>query len=160
MRTHYCAEIDENSIGETVKVAGWVNSRRDHGGVIFIDLRDKDEVVQLVCDPADSPQAHKVADEVRDQFVVVATGKVRARGEGLENPNLKTGKVEIVVDSLIIENSSLPMPFELGDERVNEEIKLRYRYLELRTQRMHDIFKIRSTATMATRNSLAGNGII
>ena len=160
MRTHYCADIDDSLIGEVVTVAGWVNSRRDHGGVIFIDLRDKDEVVQLVCDPADSVEAHKVADEVREQFVVVATGKVRARGEGLENPNLKTGKVEIVVDKLEIENSSKPMPFDLGDEKVNEEIKLKYRYLELRTQRMHDIFKLRSTASIATRNSLAEIGFM
>ena len=93
MRTHYCAEIDESAIGSRVTVAGWVNSRRDHGGVIFIDLRDNDEVVQLVCDPADSAQAHKIAENVRDQFVIIASGKVRARGEGLENPNLKTGKI-------------------------------------------------------------------
>jgi len=104
VRTHYCAEIGEEHIGQVVTVAGWVSSRRDHGGVIFIDLRDKDEVVQLVCDPADNAQAHATAEEVRDQFVLIATGKVRARGEGLENPNLKTGKVEIVVDELVIEN--------------------------------------------------------
>jgi len=150
VRTHYCTEVNENLIGQEVKVAGWVSSRRDHGGVIFIDLRDKDEVVQLVCDPADSIEAHKVADEVRDQYVLIAKGKVRPRGEGLENPRLKTGKVEIVVDELIIENKSLPMPFELGDEKVNEEIRLKYRYLELRTQKSYNIFKLRSKATMAT----------
>ena len=160
MRTHYCAEIDENLIGETVTVAGWVNSRRDHGGVIFIDLRDKDEVVQLVCDPADSAEAHKVADEIRDQFVIIATGKVRARGEGLENPNLKTGKIEIVVESIKIENRSKPMPFDLGDDKVNEEIRLKYRYLDLRTKKMYDIFKLRSTAAIATRNSLAKQGFL
>ncbi len=104
-----------------------------------MDLRDRDEVVQLVCDPADSPEAHKVADEVRDQFVLIAKGKVRPRGEGLENPRLKTGKVEIVVDELIIENRSLPMPFDLNDEKVNEEIKLKYRYLDLRCcKRWHE----------------------
>ncbi|KYJ87205.1 aspartate--tRNA ligase [Sulfurovum riftiae] len=160
MRTHYCAEINEEQIGETVTVAGWVASRRDHGGVIFIDLRDKDEVVQLVCDPADNVDAHKVADEVRDQFVLIATGKIRARGEGLENPNLKTGKVEMVVDSLVIENRSKPMPFELNDEKVNEEIKLKYRYLELRTQKAYDIFKLRSKATIATRNALDELGFL
>jgi len=160
VRTHYCAEIDENLIGETVTVAGWVNSRRDHGGVIFIDLRDKDEVVQLVCDPADSAEAHKVADEIRDQFVIIATGKVRARGEGLENPNLKTGKIEIVVESIKIENRSKPMPFDLGDDKVNEEIRLKYRYLDLRTKKMYDIFKLRSTAAIATRNSLAKQGFL
>ncbi len=154
MRTHYCAEITEEHIGQEITVSGWVASRRDHGGVIFIDLRDKDQVLQLVCDPADNVEAHKQAEEIRDQFVLIATGKVRARGEGLENPNLKTGKVEIVVDKIVIENRSLPMPFDLGDDKVNEEIKLRYRYLEMRTQKSYDIFKLRSKVTMAARNAL------
>ena len=154
MRTHYCAEVNEEHIGQEITVAGWVSSRRDHGGLIFIDLRDKDEVIQLVCDPADNVEAHKIAEEVRDQFVLVATGTMRARGEGLENPKLKTGKVEMVVDKLVIENRSKPMPFELNDEKVNEEIKLKYRYLELRTQKSYDIFKLRSKATIAARNSL------
>ncbi len=160
MRTHYCADVNETHIGETVTVSGWVSSRRDHGGLIFIDLRDKDEVVQLVCDPADNAEAHKLAEDVRDQFVLIVTGKVRARGEGLENPKLKTGKVEIVVDKLVVENRSLPMPFELGDEKVNEEIKLKYRYLELRTQKSYDIFKLRSKATIATRNALDELGFL
>jgi len=156
----YCADIDESFIGKRVKVCGWVNSRRDHGGVIFIDLRDKDEVVQLVCDPADSKEAHKVAEEVRDQYVLIAEGVVRARGEGLENPKLKTGKIEIVVDKLIIENRSLPMPFDLYDDKVNEEIKLKYRYLDLRTQKMHNIFKLRSIAAKAARDSLIEQGFM
>lgn len=160
MRTHYCAQVNETLIGEEVTVAGWVSSRRDHGGLIFIDLRDKDEVVQLVCDPADSADAHKLAEEVRDQFVLIATGKVRARGEGLENPKLKTGKIEIVVDKLVIENRSKPMPFDLGDEKVNEEIKLKHRYLELRTQKSYDIFKLRSKATIAARNALDELGFL
>jgi aspartyl-tRNA synthetase len=154
MRTHYCAEVNEEHIGQVVTVAGWVSSRRDHGGLIFIDLRDKDEVIQLVCDPADNIEAHKIAEDVRDQFVLVATGTMRARGEGLENPKLKTGKVEMVVDKLVIENRSKPMPFDLNDEKVNEEIKLKHRYLELRTQKSYDIFKLRSKATIAARNSL------
>jgi aspartyl-tRNA synthetase len=154
MRTHYCAEVNEENIGQIVTVAGWVSSRRDHGGLIFIDLRDKDEVVQLVCDPADNANAHKIAEDVRDQFVLIAKGKVRARGEGLENPKLKTGKIEIVVDNLNIENRSKPMPFDLNDDKVNEEIKLKHRYLELRTQKSYDIFKLRSKATIAARNSL------
>jgi aspartyl-tRNA synthetase len=154
LRTHYCAQVNEENIGDIVTVSGWVNSRRDHGGLIFIDLKDKDEVVQLVCDPADNAEVHKTAEDVRDQFVLIATGKVRARGEGLENPKLKTGKVEIVVDKLIIENRSKPMPFDLNDDKVNEEIKLKYRYLELRTKKSYDIFKLRSKVTMATRNTL------
>ena len=160
MRTHYCADVNETHIGEIVTVSGWVSSRRDHGGLIFIDLRDKDEVVQLVCDPAENAEVHKLAEEVRDQFVLIVTGKVRARGEGLENPKLKTGKIEIVASDLIIENRSLPMPFELGDEKVNEEIKLKYRYLELRTQKSYDIFKLRSKATIATRNALDELGFL
>ena len=154
MRTHYCADVNEEHIGQEITVAGWVASRRDHGGLIFIDLRDKDEVIQLVCDPADNAVAHAMAEEVRDQFVLIATGTMRARGEGLENPKLKTGKVEMVVDKLVIENRSKPMPFELNDEKVNEEIKLKYRYLELRTQKSYDIFKLRSKATIAARNAL------
>ena len=160
MRTHYCAQINEEHIGEVVTVAGWVSSRRDHGGLIFIDLRDKDEVIQLVCDPADNAEAHHLAEDIRDQFVLIATGKIRSRGEGLENPRLKTGKVELVVDKLTIENRSKPMPFELNDDRVNEEIKLKYRYLELRTQKSYDIFKLRSKATIATRNALDELGFL
>ncbi|MFA9373940.1 MAG: OB-fold nucleic acid binding domain-containing protein, partial [Poseidonibacter sp.] len=102
MRTHYCTDVREKNIGETVTVAGWVNSRRDHGGIIFIDLRDKGGLVQLVADPAILP----IAETVRDEFVLVATGTVRARGEGLENPNLVTGNIEIVLTELVIENKS------------------------------------------------------
>ncbi len=160
MRTHYCTEVTEKNIDEIVTVAGWVNSRRDHGGIIFIDLRDRGGLVQLVCDPADNKDAWEVADSVRDEFVLIATGKVRARGEGLENPNLITGKIEIVVEKLVIENKSKPMPFELGDEKVNEEIRLRNRFLELRTKRSLDIFKLRSTANIAVRNCLNDLGFL
>ena len=160
MRTHYCAEVNESHIDQEVTVAGWVSSRRDHGGLIFIDLRDKDEVVQLVCDPAENANVHKLAEEVRDQFVLIATGKVRARGKGLENPKLKTGRIEIVVNDLTIENRSLPMPFDLGDDKVNEEIRLKHRYLELRTQKSYDTFKLRSTVTVAARNALDELGFL
>ena len=129
MRTHYCTEVTEENIGQRVEVAGWVNSRRDHGGLIFIDLRDKGGIVQLVCDPADDKAAWETANKVRDEFVLIASGIVRARGEGLENPKLITGKIEIVVDNLIIENRSKPMPFDLNDPKVNEEIKLKNRFL-------------------------------
>ena len=142
MRTNYCAELNEENIGTEVTLAGWVNNYRDHGGVIFIDLRDKTGLIQLVCDPADSEEAHKIATEVRDEFVLIAKGKVRARGEGLENPNLETGKIEIVVDKLIIENRSEPLPFVINDEKVGEEVRLNYRYLDLRKKRMYDIFKL------------------
>jgi aspartyl-tRNA synthetase len=160
LRTHYCTDVTESNIGEEVTVAGWVNSRRDHGGLIFIDLRDKGGLVQLVCDPADNKAAWEIAETVRDEFVLIAKGKVRARGEGLENPNLKTGKIEIVVDVLTIENRSKPMPFDLNDEKVNEEIKLRNRFLELRSRKSYDIFQLRSKANIAARKSLDDMGFL
>jgi aspartyl-tRNA synthetase len=160
VRSHYNTELNENNIGQEVTLTGWVNSRRDHGGIIFIDLRDKTGLIQLVCDPNDSANAHKIAEDVRDEFVLVAKGKIRARGEGLENPNLKTGKIEVVVDELTIENRSLPMPFTLNDKDVNEEIKLRYRYLELRQKDSFETFRLRSKAAIAARNILDQHGFL
>ena len=160
MRTHYCTDVTESKIGETVTVAGWVNSRRDHGGIIFIDLRDKSGLVQLVADPSDSKDALAVAETVRDEFVLIATGVVRARGEGLENPNLVTGKIEIVLKDLVIENRSRPMPFDINDEKVNDEIKLRNRFLELRSRKSFEIFQLRSKATIQVRNTLDELGFL
>ncbi len=160
MRTHYCTDLSEKNIEEEVVITGWANSYRDHGGVIFIDLRDRTGLIQLVCDPADSIEAHRVATDVRDEYVLKAKGKVRARGEGLANPNLKTGAIEVVVEELEILNKSLPMPFDLGDEKVNEEIKLKYRYLELRTKKSYDIFKLRSKVTITVRNTLDELGFL
>ncbi|MGE4383965.1 MAG: aspartate--tRNA ligase, partial [Arcobacter sp.] len=139
---------------------GWVNSRRDHGGIIFIDLRDKSGLVQLVADPQDCKDALKVAEMVRDEFVLIATGKVRARGEGLENPNLVTGKIEIILENLVIENRSKPMPFDINDEKVNDEIKLRNRFLELRSRKSFEIFQLRSKATIQVRNTLDELGFL
>jgi len=156
LRTHYCTEVTEESIGQEVTVAGWVNSRRDHGGIIFIDLRDKGGLVQLVADPAILP----ISETVRDEFVLVGKGTVRARGEGLENPNLVTGKIEIVLSELTIENKSKPMPFDLNDEKVNDEIKLRNRFLELRSQKSFEIFQLRSKAAIQVRNTLDELGFL
>lgn len=160
MRTHYCADVTEAKIGDTVTVAGWVNSRRDHGGIIFIDLRDKSGLVQLVADPSDSKDALVIAETVRDEFVLIATGIVRERGEGLENPNLKTGKIEIVLKNLVIENKSKPMPFDINDEKVNDEIKLRNRFLELRSTKSFNIFQLRSKAAIQVRNTLDELGFL
>jgi len=160
LRTDYCAELSEKDVSKEVILCGWANSYRDHGGVIFIDLRDKSGIVQLVCDPADSPEAHRVATEVRDEYVLIAKGRVRLRGEGLENPKLKTGKIEVVVSELTIENRSEPTPFTLGDESVNEEIRLKYRYLDLRTKKSYETFKLRSKAAIAARNFLDANGFL
>ncbi|MBP9615792.1 MAG: aspartate--tRNA ligase [Aliarcobacter sp.] len=160
MRTHYCTDVTEAKIGDTVTVAGWVNSRRDHGGIIFIDLRDKSGLVQLVADPSDSKDALAIAETVRDEFVLIATGLVRARGEGLENPNLKTGKIEIVLKDLVIENKSKPMPFDINDDKVNDEIKLRNRFLELRSTKSFNIFQLRSKAAIQVRNTLDELGFL
>jgi aspartyl-tRNA synthetase len=160
LRSHYCTQIDESAIGEEVTLCGWTNSYRDHGGVIFIDLRDKSGLVQLVCDPADSEEAHKVASSVRDEYVLIAKGKVRARGEGLENPNLKTGKIEVVVSDLTVESKSEPLPFVINDPNVGEETRLKYRYLDLRKKSSYDTFLLRSKATIAARNILDANGFL
>jgi aspartyl-tRNA synthetase len=160
LRSNYCGELTENDIGKDVTLCGWANSYRDHGGVIFIDLRDKMGLVQLVCDPADSQSAHEVASTVRDEFVLIAKGKVRARGEGLANPNMETGAIEIVVDELIIENKSAPLPFVINDEKVGEETLLNYRYLDLRKKKSFETFRLRSKATIAARNILDANGFL
>ncbi len=160
MRTHYCTQLSEKDVGQEVIVCGWANSYRDHGGVIFIDLRDKTGIVQLVCDPTDSEEAHKVATRVRDEYVLIAKGKVRKRGEGLENPKLKTGTIEVVVDELTIENESAPLPFIIGDSNVNEEIRLKYRYLDLRTKEAFDTFHLRSKVAIAARNYLDMHGFL
>ncbi len=160
MRTDYCANLSERDIGKEVTLCGWVNSYRDHGGVIFIDLRDKSGIIQLVCDPADSQTAHKIATRVRDEYVLIAKGKVRKRGEGLENPKLKTGTIEVVVEELTIENESEPLPFIIGDSSVNEEIRLKYRYLDLRTKEAFETFKLRSKIAIAARNFLDEHGFL
>lgn len=160
MRSHYCTDLSEKNIGDKVELAGWANNHRDHGGIIFIDLRDKSGLIQLVCDPADSVASHKTANEVRDEFVLLVKGTIRARGEGLTNPRLQTGAIEVVVDELIIENRSAPMPFVIGDEKVGEETKLKYRYLDLRAPSSYETFRLRSKAAIAARNSLDKLGFL
>lgn len=158
LRTHLCTELSTEHIGAEVQVCGWCNTYRDHGGVVFIDLRDKSGIIQLVCDP--SSEAHALASSVRDEYVLIARGKVRARGEGLENPKLKTGMIEVVLESLVIENKSPTPPIAIGDESVNEELRLKYRYLDLRAPKAYNIFKMRSDAAIATRNSLQNMGFL
>ena len=160
MRSHYCTDLSEKNIGEKVELCGWSNNDRDHGGVIFIDLRDRSGLIQLVCDPADSTQAHKVANGIRDEFVLRVIGTIRARGEGLENPKLKTGKIEVVVDELIVENESEPVPFVVGDNKVGEETRLKYRFLDLRNPKAYEIFKLRSKVSIAARNLLDSQGFL
>ncbi|WP_258219829.1 aspartate--tRNA ligase, partial [Helicobacter pylori] len=151
-------EISEKDVGKTIKVAGWCNTYRDHGGVVFIDLRDKSGLVQLVCDP--SSKAYEKALEVRSEFVLVAKGRVRLRGAGLENPKLKTGKIEIVLEELVIENKSATPPIEIGNKSVNEDLRLKYRYLDLRSLNAYEIFKLRSEVALIARNTLAQKGFL
>lgn len=160
MRTHYNTDLDIKNVGEEVTLCGWVNSYRDHGGVIFIDLRDRTGLIQLVCDPADNQKAHSIASSVRNEYVLIAKGKIRPRGEGLINPKLKTGEIEVVINKLNIENESSVIPFAIGDESVNEELRLKYRFLDLRSKKLYDNFALRSKACIAARNSLANMGFL
>ena len=160
MRTHYCTDLSEANVGESVVLNGWAKNYRDHGGIIFIDLRDKTGLIQLTCDPEDGKEAHKVADKVRDEYVLIAKGTVRLRGEGLTNPRLKTGAIEIIVNELIIENKSAPLPFVIGDKNVGEETTLKYRYLELRDPDLYEVFRLRSKASVAARNILDKDGFL
>ncbi|MEA2099332.1 MAG: aspartate--tRNA ligase [Campylobacterota bacterium] len=160
MRSHYCTDVSEANVGQDVVLAGWANNYRDHGGIIFIDLRDKTGLVQLTTDPEHNKEAHTVADTVRDEFVLIVKGTVRLRGEGLTNPKLKTGAIEIIVNELIIENKSAPVPFVIGDKSVGEETTLKYRYLELRDPDLYNVFRLRSKAAIAARNVLDADGFL
>jgi aspartyl-tRNA synthetase len=158
MRSHYCGQVNESLTGQTVQVAGWVHRRRDHGGVIFIDLRDRDGLLQVVIDP-DNAEAFAAAERVRSEFVLSIEGLVRARPAGTANANLASGQVEMLCRSLTILNRSEPLPFQL-DEEVREEIRLRYRYLDLRRDVMRDRLLLRHKATRAIRNYLDDNRFV
>jgi aspartyl-tRNA synthetase len=158
MRSHYCGQIDDALLEQTVTVAGWVHRRRDHGGVIFIDLRDRDGLVQVVCDP-DAPELFAVAESLRNEFVVSITGLVRLRPSGTANANLASGKVELLARRIELLNRSEPLPFQL-DEQVSEEVRLRYRYLDLRRDVMARRMRQRHAITRAMRNHLDDAGFI
>ena len=154
MRTHYCGHVDEQLMDQEVEVCGWVHRRRDHGGVIFIDLRDREGMVQVVYDP-DVEEVFATAERVRNEFVLRVKGRVRARPEGTENPNLRTGKIEILGKDLEILNRSEPPPFLVEDETdASEEVRLRYRYLDLRRPEMLNRLKIRAQVTSRLRRFL------
>ncbi len=158
MRTHYCGHVNETLTGREVTVAGWVHRRRDHGGVIFVDLRDREGLLQVVFDP-DRPAVFREAERLRNEFVVSVTGRVRARPEGTLNPGLASGAVELLAQSLEVLNRSEPLPFQL-DETVSEEVRLRYRYLDLRREAMSGRLKLRHRITRAMRAYLDANGFI
>ncbi len=158
MRTHYCGEINERLVGQTVSVAGWVQRRRDHGGVIFVDLRDREGLVQVVFNP-DAAAVFAIAEKLRNEFVVRVSGAVRARPEGTVNPNLASGRIEIVAAEVELLNRADPLPFQL-DETVNEELRLRYRYLDLRRELMSQRLRLRHRLTRSMRGYLDAQGFI
>jgi aspartyl-tRNA synthetase len=158
MRSHYCGQVNEQLLGQEVTVAGWVHRRRDHGGVIFVDLRDREGLVQIVFDPG-SAVVFGEAERLRNEFVVRVTGKVRERPPGTVNTNLASGRVELVARELELLNRSEPLPFQL-DEQVGEEVRLRYRYLDLRREVMSQRLRLRHRLTRSMRAWLDTHGFI
>jgi aspartyl-tRNA synthetase len=158
MRSHYCGQVDQSLIGEQVAVAGWVHRRRDHGGVIFVDLRDREGLLQVVFDP-DRPQVFADAERLRSEYVLAVKGKVRQRPEGTANPNMATGHVELLAEELVTLNDSATPPFH-HDEHANEELRLKYRYLDLRRESMLRNLRLRHRVTQALRNFLDAHGFI
>ncbi len=152
LRTHTNGELRSSHIGEDVNLCGWVNNRRDHGGIIFIDLRDRYGLTQVVFDPKISAEAHKLAESIRSEWVLSCKGKVRDRGEGLHNDNLKTGAIEIAVDELTVLNKAKTPPFEIDKEIKNEDLRLEYRYLDLRREQMQKNLKLRHEMCLVIRN--------
>ncbi|MEN2993788.1 MAG: aspartate--tRNA ligase [Thermodesulfovibrio sp.] len=160
-RDKYCAEVKEEDIGKQLSLCGWVFRRRDHGGLIFVDLRDKTGVIQIVFNPEFSADAHKKAHTLRSEYVIAVKGILRRRPEGTENPALKTGNVELWVNELEILNISKPLPFQLDEaDEINELIRLKYRYLDLRRQQMQRNILLRHRITMTARNFLDSKGFI
>jgi aspartyl-tRNA synthetase len=158
MRSHYCGQVDDKLIGQEVTVAGWVNRRRDHGGVIFIDLRDREGLLQIVFDP-DAAAMFQEAERLRSEFVVKVKGHVRERPAGTINANLASGRVELLAQELEVLNRSEPLPFQL-DETVGEEVRLKYRYLDLRRDVMNQRLRLRHRITKSMRHYLDDKGFI
>jgi aspartyl-tRNA synthetase len=159
MRTHYCGHLNREHIGQTVTLCGWAHRRRDHGGVIFIDLRDREGMAQIVIDP-DTPEAFANAETVRNEFVLKVVCKVRARPEGTVNPNIPTGEVEMLATEIEILNPSLTPPFMLDDENLTETVRLQHRYIDLRRPAMQKNLMLRYRVAKTLRDYLDVNGFI
>jgi aspartyl-tRNA synthetase len=158
MRSHYCGQVNEELLGREVTVAGWVHRRRDHGGVIFVDLRDREGLLQIVFHP-ETEAVFAEAERLRNEFVVSVTGMVRERPAGTVNPQLASGKVELIARRIELLNRSEPLPFQL-DEQVGEEVRLRYRYLDLRREEMSQRLRLRHRLTRSMRGFLDAHGFI
>ena len=160
-RTYFCGEVTEKAIGEKVSLKGWVQKRRDLGGLIFVDLRDRTGIVQVVFNPEVSPEALAAAEKIRNEFVLDIDGEVIAREEGTINENLKTGRIEIKAEKVTIINEAKTPPFVIGDNAdVSEDVRLKYRYLDLRRPVMFDTFKMRHQVTKAMRDFLDSEGFL
>src|ERR1700760_4668730 len=160
-RSHRCGELRASDAGSTVTLMGWVNGRRDHGGLIFLDLRDRTGITQVVFDQSVSADAHAKAEAARPEYVVAVTGTVRLRGAGLTNPKMPTGEIEVVGRELLLLNDAKTPPFSPADEAIaNEEVRLKYRYIDLRREEMQKNFAVRSKVAMAIRNYLVEQGFL
>ena len=159
MRSHYCGQVTEALLDRDVTLCGWAHRRRDHGGVIFVDLRDREGLVQVVIDP-DVPEAFASAERVRNEFVLRVVGRVRRRPEGTENLNLATGAIEVLACELEILNRSEPLPFQLDDDDTSEEVRLRYRYLDLRRPEMRERLRLRTRVISELRRFLDQHGFM
>ncbi len=159
MRTHYCGKLDTSHLDQDVTLVGWAHRRRDHGGVIFVDLRDREGRVQVVFDP-DTEETFANAERVRSEFVLQVKGRVRRRPEGTENPDMPTGEVEVLGKELLIVNTAETPPFHLDDDTVSEEHRLRYRYIDLRRPEMLERIRLRSEVTRELRYFLDSNGFL
>ena len=159
MRTHYCGELNSDHIDQEIELCGWVHRRRDHGGVIFLDLRDREGLAQIVFDP-DRAEPFAIADSVRNEFVIKITGKVRNRPEGTINPDLPTGEIEILGYTIEILNKSKTPPIQMDDDHVHDDIKLRYRYIDLRRPPMQKNIQLRSKIVKELRAFLDHKGFL
>jgi len=159
MRTHLCGELDRSSIDADVRLCGWVQRRRDHGGVIFVDLRDRTGRVQVVLDP-DRPEQFRVAESLRNEYVLSIGGRVRLRPEGTENPDMPTGEIEVLGHEIEVLNPSDPLPFQLEEDDITEAVRLRYRYLDLRSERMQGNLRLRHRVVSALRSYLEARDFV
>ncbi|MFL5705179.1 MAG: amino acid--tRNA ligase-related protein, partial [Ktedonobacteraceae bacterium] len=160
-RTHTCGDLNIDAIGQQVTLAGWVNRRRDHGGLVFLDIRDRYGITQVICDPERSPEAHRIASELRSEYVVQVTGKVVPRLPGTENPNLSTGAIEVSAERIEILNPARTTPFPIVDNiSVDEALRLKYRYLDLRRPTMRENMVLRHRVVKAMRDYLDERGFL
>jgi len=157
-RTHHCAALRAGHIGEQITLAGWVGARRDHGGVIFVDLRDREGVTQVVFRPEEHPAVAVAAHGLRDEDVIQVRGTVARRLTGTENPKLATGEIEVVADTLVVLNKADVLPFPLDEQIANEDLRLTHRYLDLRRPGMAANLRLRHLVTKTVRDALDADG--